>query len=124
MRAQPLADSRPRSLVSYSYSISGVTYHTAQDITGLESQVKVERLVTGYQREVRPIESQRFDRGRRRLVGPAIGFFASGRALIVLPSHWKPAATTLLRTAFPRIQLCKRMRYALAGCIRRRFDRL
>src|SRR3984957_14469009 len=46
-RSQPLTDDRPRSLVSYSYSISGVTYHTAQDITGLESQVKFERLVTG-----------------------------------------------------------------------------
>src|SRR5260221_14477103 len=34
-RSQPLADGRPRSLVSYSYSISGVTYPTAQDITGL-----------------------------------------------------------------------------------------
>src|SRR5262249_2858230 len=39
-RKQPLADRRPRHLVSYSYAISGVTYHTAQDITGLESQVR------------------------------------------------------------------------------------
>ena len=53
MRSQPLADNRPRSLVSYSYSISGVTYHTAQDITGLESQVKIERLVTGYPTSVK-----------------------------------------------------------------------
>jgi len=52
-RSQPLTDSRPRSLVSYSYSISGVTYHTAQDITGLESQVKIERLVTGYPTSVK-----------------------------------------------------------------------
>ena len=37
----------PRHLVSYSYAISGVTYHTAQDITGLESQVRLERLVAG-----------------------------------------------------------------------------
>jgi hypothetical protein len=43
----PVVDNRPRHLVSYSYAISGVTYHTAQDITGLESQVKFERLVTG-----------------------------------------------------------------------------
>jgi hypothetical protein len=42
-----LAESRPRNLVSYSYAISGVTYHTAQDITGLESQVRMERLVAG-----------------------------------------------------------------------------
>jgi hypothetical protein len=46
-KAQPLASNRPRNLVSYSYAISGVTYHTAQDITGLESQVRMERLVAG-----------------------------------------------------------------------------
>ncbi len=45
--ARPLADMRPRHLVSYSYSISGVSYHTAQDITGLESQIRLERLVAG-----------------------------------------------------------------------------
>ena len=45
--ARPLADLRPRHLVSYSYAISGVTYHTAQDITGLESQIRLERLVPG-----------------------------------------------------------------------------
>ena len=43
----PLADARPRHLVSYSYAISGVTYHTAQDITGLEGQIRFERLVAG-----------------------------------------------------------------------------
>ncbi len=52
-RAHALPDNRPRSLVSYSYSISGVTYHTAQDITGLESQVRAERLVTGYPTSVK-----------------------------------------------------------------------
>lgn len=46
-RARPLPDLRPRNLVSYSYSISGVTYQTAQDVTGLESQVRFERLVAG-----------------------------------------------------------------------------
>ena len=46
-RARPVPDSGPRHLVSYSYAISGVTYHTAQDITGLESQIRFERLVTG-----------------------------------------------------------------------------
>ena len=45
--ARPLADLRPRHLVSYSYAISGVVYHTAQDITGLESQVRLERVVPG-----------------------------------------------------------------------------
>ena len=46
-RPHPAAESRPRHLVSYSYAISGVTYQTAQDITGLESQVRFERLVAG-----------------------------------------------------------------------------
>jgi hypothetical protein len=45
--ARPLSDMRPRHLVSYSYAISGVIYHTAQDITGLESQIRLERLVPG-----------------------------------------------------------------------------
>ena len=46
-RARPILDPGTRHLVSYSYAISGVTYHTAQDITGLESQIRFERLVTG-----------------------------------------------------------------------------
>ena len=46
-RPQPLASMSPRQLVSYSYAISGVTYHTAQDITGLESQVRFDKLVAG-----------------------------------------------------------------------------
>jgi hypothetical protein len=46
-RARPLADAPPRQLVTYSYAISGVTYHTAQDITGLEGQIRFERLVAG-----------------------------------------------------------------------------
>jgi hypothetical protein len=46
-RARPVAHHGPRHLVSYSYAISGVTYHTAQDITGLEGQIRFERLVTG-----------------------------------------------------------------------------
>ena len=46
-RARPLTNLSPRQLVSYSYAISGVTYHTAQDITGLESQVRFDKLVAG-----------------------------------------------------------------------------
>ena len=46
-RAKPLASLHPRQLVSYSYAISGVTYHTAQDITGLESQVRFDKLAAG-----------------------------------------------------------------------------
>jgi hypothetical protein len=46
-RSRPLVDKTTRHLVSYSYAISGVTYHTAQDITGLESQIRFDRLVAG-----------------------------------------------------------------------------
>jgi hypothetical protein len=46
-RTKPLANLSPRQLVSYSYAISGVTYQTAQDITGLESQVRLDKLVAG-----------------------------------------------------------------------------
>jgi hypothetical protein len=40
------ADGR-RKLVCYSYSISGVSYETAQDITRLEGRAGLERLVAG-----------------------------------------------------------------------------
>ena len=46
-RVRPVIDTRPRHFVSYSYAISGVIYHTAQDITGLEGQIGFERLVAG-----------------------------------------------------------------------------
>jgi hypothetical protein len=52
-KSRPLPDMRPRYMVSYSYSISGVTYHTAQDITGLESQVRFDRLMAGQQASVK-----------------------------------------------------------------------
>ncbi len=52
-RSRPLPDMRPRYMVSYSYSISGVTYHTAQDVTGLESQVRFDRLMAGQQASVK-----------------------------------------------------------------------
>jgi Protein of unknown function (DUF3592) len=52
-RSRVLPDTRPRYMVSYSYSISGVTYHTAQDITGLESQAQFERLMAGQQASVK-----------------------------------------------------------------------
>jgi len=52
-RSRPLHDPQPRCMVSYSYSISGVTYHTAQDVTGLESQVRFDRLMAGQQASVK-----------------------------------------------------------------------
>jgi hypothetical protein len=46
-RARALAAPQPRHLVSYTYAISGVTYQTAQDVTGLESQIRFDRLAAG-----------------------------------------------------------------------------
>ncbi len=39
--------SRTRKLLIYTYSTSGVTYETAQDITGMEEHACIERLVAG-----------------------------------------------------------------------------
>jgi hypothetical protein len=36
-----------RKLVAYSYSISGVSYETAQDVTGLEERACLDRVVAG-----------------------------------------------------------------------------
>lgn len=36
-----------RQMICYSYSISGVTYETAQDITGLEERLHLTRVATG-----------------------------------------------------------------------------
>jgi hypothetical protein len=53
-RGGPLSGRKPgkaepnsRKLVCYSYSISGVSYETAQDLTGLEGRVALDRLVAG-----------------------------------------------------------------------------
>jgi hypothetical protein len=40
-------DDGARRLVRYSYSISGITYETAQDVTGLEERLCLERLAAG-----------------------------------------------------------------------------
>jgi hypothetical protein len=36
-----------RQMICYSYSISGVTYETAQDVTGLEARVMPQKLIAG-----------------------------------------------------------------------------
>jgi hypothetical protein len=46
-RESSKAERKGRKLVCYSYSISGVSYETAQDLTGLESRVALDRLVAG-----------------------------------------------------------------------------
>lgn len=47
--AQAAAPSKSsmRRLVRYSYSIAGVTYETAQDVTGLEERLCLERIASG-----------------------------------------------------------------------------
>ncbi len=46
-RAAASSANPARRLVRYSYSISGVTYETAQDVTGLEERLCLERLAAG-----------------------------------------------------------------------------
>jgi hypothetical protein len=36
-----------RKMVCYSYSISGVSYETAQDVTGLQERASLDRLIAG-----------------------------------------------------------------------------
>lgn len=43
----PLASNEPMKLLYYTYSISGVTYETAQDISGLEERLCLERAIAG-----------------------------------------------------------------------------
>lgn len=45
--ASALGASAMRRLIRYSYSIAGVTYETAQDVTGLEERLCLERLAAG-----------------------------------------------------------------------------
>jgi hypothetical protein len=45
-RLAPAAEAK-RNVVYYSYSISGVSYETAQDVTGLEERACLTRLATG-----------------------------------------------------------------------------
>lgn len=46
-KTSPANGGRKRTLVCYSYSISGVSYETAQDVTGLEQRACLERLAAG-----------------------------------------------------------------------------
>jgi hypothetical protein len=46
-RKRPKEVDGRRKLVCYSYSISGVSYETAQDITSLEGRAGMERIITG-----------------------------------------------------------------------------
>ncbi|HEX4003038.1 MAG TPA: hypothetical protein VHX36_10345 [Candidatus Acidoferrales bacterium] len=42
-----VASNGPQKLLYYTYSISGVTYETAQDVTGLEERLHLTRVATG-----------------------------------------------------------------------------
>ncbi len=54
-RSSPVAPAANggRKLVCYSYSISGVSYQAAQDITGLEERACLDRVVAGQQASVK-----------------------------------------------------------------------
>ena len=45
--ARPAHANGKQKLLYYTYSISGVTYETAQDITGLEEQAHLSRVIAG-----------------------------------------------------------------------------
>lgn len=46
-KPRPGAANGTRKLIHYTYSISGVTYETAQDITGLEERLVLNRVAAG-----------------------------------------------------------------------------
>jgi hypothetical protein len=46
-KRQPAPSNSARKLVCYSYSISGVSYETAQDVTGLEERATLGKLAAG-----------------------------------------------------------------------------
>ena len=53
-KAAPSAAPQPAAkMLYYSYSISGVTYETAQDVTGLEEQAHLSRVVAGQHASVK-----------------------------------------------------------------------
>jgi hypothetical protein len=51
--AAPANANALRKLVCYSYSISGVSYETAQDVTGLEERTPLDRLAAGQSASVK-----------------------------------------------------------------------
>lgn len=51
-RSAPISNGTPK-LLYYSYSISGVTYETAQDVTGLEEQAHIKRISVGQSASVK-----------------------------------------------------------------------
>lgn len=51
-RSVPASNGTPK-LLYYSYSISGVTYETAQDVTGLEEQAHIKRISVGQSASVK-----------------------------------------------------------------------
>lgn len=50
---QPVAPGSAPKLLYYAYSISGVTYETAQDVSGLEEQAHLNRIVAGQHASVK-----------------------------------------------------------------------
>lgn len=52
-KGRPAAINGPRKLVYYSYSISGVSYETAQDITTLDGHAGMDRIIAGLSASVK-----------------------------------------------------------------------
>jgi hypothetical protein len=50
---RPISSNGTQKLLYYTYSISGVTYETAQDITGLEEQAHLSRVAAGQHASVK-----------------------------------------------------------------------
>lgn len=46
-QTRTVANDAPRKLLYYTYAISGVTYETAQDVTGLEERLHLSRVASG-----------------------------------------------------------------------------
>jgi hypothetical protein len=52
-KPRPASSNGTQKLLYYTYSISGVTYETAQDITGLEEQAHLSRVAAGQHASVK-----------------------------------------------------------------------
>jgi hypothetical protein len=52
-KSAPNGAGAKRTLVCYSYSISGVSYETAQDVTGLQAHAAIQRLIAGQHASVK-----------------------------------------------------------------------
>jgi hypothetical protein len=52
-KSPPSGAAAKRTLICYSYSISGVSYETAQDVTGLQARAAIQRMAAGQHASVK-----------------------------------------------------------------------